>query len=253
MKNPLRLLSKLRRFPKDGNPGEYLATEYRQNLKAIEDAFNNILNALNGVEEELATTATPGVNQVTFTSNGSFVVPDGVRLIQVAGCGGGSGGSYASGGNALGGWGAPWTNYSIEVTPGASYDIAIGAGGAGGVAPNGAGVDGNASTFGTALNTICSFLAASPTNSVGYAGASPFFNGGNDSIFSGVTAFGSGAGPYGTGVTGVAANNNFNGNDAGVNTGAGGGSAAAFSGSPPPFKAGDGGSGKIVITYLVVS
>lgn len=44
MANPLRLLSKLRRFPEDGDVAEYLKTENRQNFKAIEDAFRRIGN-----------------------------------------------------------------------------------------------------------------------------------------------------------------------------------------------------------------
>lgn len=37
----LRLLSKLRRFKKGDNPEEYLSTQFRQSLKAIEDAFDD--------------------------------------------------------------------------------------------------------------------------------------------------------------------------------------------------------------------
>lgn len=39
--NPLKLLSKLRRFDQNKSVEEYLKTEMRQNFKAIEDAFKN--------------------------------------------------------------------------------------------------------------------------------------------------------------------------------------------------------------------
>lgn len=42
MANPLNLLAKLRRFEQGSDIGEYLHTEYRQNLKAIEDAFRKL-------------------------------------------------------------------------------------------------------------------------------------------------------------------------------------------------------------------
>lgn len=49
-RQPLKLLSKLRRYSGQ-DVGEYLKTEFRQNLKAIEDAFNNITSDAPAVVE----------------------------------------------------------------------------------------------------------------------------------------------------------------------------------------------------------
>ena len=42
MSSPLKLVPQLRQFAKNGDVNSYLQTEYRQNLKAIEDAFRRI-------------------------------------------------------------------------------------------------------------------------------------------------------------------------------------------------------------------
>ena len=46
-----------------------------------------------------------GVRFKMFTSNGTFVVPEGVTKIYVTGCGGGGGGARYSGGGSNGGSG----------------------------------------------------------------------------------------------------------------------------------------------------
>lgn len=72
--------------------------------------------------------------QQTFTSSGTFVVPNAVRSIQVfcvgGGCNGG-GGFYSGTSRAGGGGGGGYTNTgTFQVTPGTSYYVEIGAGGA---------------------------------------------------------------------------------------------------------------------------
>jgi hypothetical protein len=83
-----------------------------------------------------------------FTANGTFSVPDDVDFVWVSMVGGGGGGgtsaliddSYhpgaqvASGGGG-GGAGQSYIWHRVSVTPGEDIDIAIGAGGAGGVSP----------------------------------------------------------------------------------------------------------------------
>lgn len=88
-------------------------------------------------------------NTQTFNSSGSFVVPEGVKVVYVMGCGGGGGGSS----NALSadkirvaGYGAPLGHAIITVTPGASVTVTIGAGGSSGAA---VGSDGGDSAFGS--------------------------------------------------------------------------------------------------------
>jgi hypothetical protein len=52
--NPLKLLSRLRRFDPNKSVEEYLHTEMRQNLKAIEDAFKNMGSTSAGIRDSSA-------------------------------------------------------------------------------------------------------------------------------------------------------------------------------------------------------
>lgn len=80
------------------------------------------------------------VHRIEFTSTTTWKAPPGVHYVRVTGCGGGGGGGgssttvpvnhYISGGG--GGGGSILSSYDIEVVPNTTYDIAIGAGGAGG-------------------------------------------------------------------------------------------------------------------------
>lgn len=94
----------------------------------------------------------------TFTSSGTWTVPDNVTSVIVLGCGGGGGGGGGGanyGGGGGGGSGAqPITAAIAGLTPGASISVVIGAGGnagAGGISGgNGVvGANGNPSSFGT--------------------------------------------------------------------------------------------------------
>ena len=93
-----------------------------------------------------------------FTANGTFTVPSGVTTVWVSMAGGGGGGGGSSegspGGNARGGAGGggaqAYLAEPVTVTPGASYTITVGAGGAGG-GNDTIGGSGEASSFGTLL------------------------------------------------------------------------------------------------------
>lgn len=68
-----------------------------------------------------------------FTSNDTWVCPAGITDIILIGCGGGGGGSGSDGTNpGSGGGGAMQSATYAQVTPGSSYAVVIGAGGAGG-------------------------------------------------------------------------------------------------------------------------
>lgn len=95
-----------------------------------------------------------------FSSSGSWTAPDtvdGIEIILVGG-GGGAGGWYPADGNVYtgaGGGGGQVIQTYLPVTPGATYSIAIGAGGAVGTASNNTnsafGRDGGNSSFGNLL------------------------------------------------------------------------------------------------------
>lgn len=73
------------------------------------------------------------IKEVQFIANGTFTVPTGVTAIEVVAVGGGGGGG---GGNENvaggGGGGGQVIQRQVNVTPGAVFDVAIGAGGHGG-------------------------------------------------------------------------------------------------------------------------
>lgn len=98
--------------------------------------------------------------QQTFTSSKVFVVPEGVRSIQVfcvggGGGGGGGGGTYSPCGGGGGGGGRTVTS-TISVTPGQNINVTIGSGGSAGAGQSSAtgslgspGTDGGATYFGS--------------------------------------------------------------------------------------------------------
>ena len=73
------------------------------------------------------------IKEVQYTANGTFTVPTGVTAIEVVAVGGGGGGG---GGNDVsaggGGGGGQVVQRQVNVTPGTTYNIAVGAGGHGG-------------------------------------------------------------------------------------------------------------------------
>ena len=93
-----------------------------------------------------------------FTATGSFVTPSNCSAIEILLVGGGGGGGSArcNTGNKNGGGGGAGgqvRKQSLVVTPGTTYTVTIGAGGAGGTSA-GAGAKGSDSTFGALLTAM---------------------------------------------------------------------------------------------------
>lgn len=194
---------------------------------------------------------------VQFTSgSGSWTVPAGVSKIKAILVGGGAGGGrgseqnpYVSGGGGGGGGG----NFvqTISVTPGQTFNYAVGTGGAGlpsGGTNGGAGGAGGSTTFGTLTATggqpPTSNQSTSHKNIGGLGGTpngSPGENGQIiDSDNGGPTVGGRGGNtPYGTGGNGAAAVTGQKGAD-GTGYGAGGGGGAGRGGSGTPTQGGSG-------------
>jgi len=91
------------------------------------------------------------VGQTVYTTPGtySWTAPTGVTSVCVVCVGGGGGGccgSYGNGGGGAGGGGLGWKN-NIAVTPGSSYTVVVGAGGAKYIVANTAGRAGGDSYF----------------------------------------------------------------------------------------------------------
>lgn len=221
----------------------------------------------------------------TFTSSGSFTVPNCVTSLTVEAWGGGGGGAgdASSGGygNGGGGGGAYAKVNTITVTPGGSYTITIGTGGAGGASNSQPGTDGGSSSFSYSSNNICvadggKGGAVNNNGGAGGAGGSSTnsdgdvkYSGGNG--YQGGT-FNGGSGGGGGGSAGSASNgnsgNNQNGGNAVTGGGAGGNGDAnsfGFPGSSPGggggggeysgsnFPGGAGANGQIRITYTLPS
>ena len=75
MANPLKLLSKLRRFDSTVDVQKYMETEYRQNLKAIEDAFNSLGGSVSGLTSTVNTVNKPYSLYVTKSGSMPTVSP----------------------------------------------------------------------------------------------------------------------------------------------------------------------------------
>jgi hypothetical protein len=219
-----------------------------------------------------------GIQVVTFTSSGSWTAPAGINHSILIGCGGGQGGNIDVGGswvgNIYGGWGARGSIQYYPITPGGSYSVAIGAGGAGangsGFSPH-VGLTGSNSTIsgpsGTVLfpagyggHTFGAFEFYSSSilgktqgiapgivqilgSGVTYDGPidggdqGAYSSGYNTSLGSRIY-LGGGAGYFGGG--GYASDGSTAAGSGGANTGAGGGAGRGT------FPGGDGGSGKII-------
>jgi len=137
-----------------------------------------------------------------FTQSGTFTVPAGIThiLVEMWACGGGGQGG-AIGCSGGGGGGAGFTRAVIAVTPGTTYNIAVGAGGSGG-----AGVTG-AAHGGTGANGGPSQVTDSSSNVLARAGGG--VGGGRIGGASGGAGGGGGAGANAIGR---------NGSDGGIGT-----------------------------------
>lgn len=170
---------------------------------------------------------TPG-DTFVFTSSGTITAPSWATHAIVSGCGGGGagGGYYGAGGGA----GGHCIDYPIAITPGASYEIVVGAGGIGTNANGAAGGDtkfGNifilgggkggtrVTTSGSMELTVAGATGASPTEN-GYtqatvatynrvSGGSGFFGIGGKTV--GQNSQGQSATGYGSGGSGSTGGN----------------------------------------------
>jgi hypothetical protein len=186
-----------------------------------------------------------------FTSSGTFIVPASITRIILLGAGGGQGGQAGGTTNpGQGGIGVCPQELILSVTPGSSWTVTIGGGGAGvaGVSsagPSAVGGAGGASFFigtqtytfngsGTTANVFSPTLITTANNVASLyaaAGASP---GG-----------GGGGGGYGVGGAGSANGAASIGANGGLSAGGGGGGQHAIGGQA----SGAGGSGFILVTW----
>ncbi len=205
----------------------------------------------------------------TFTSSGTFTVPNGVTSITVEAWGAGGGGSTITNNSGLrggGGGGGAYASSIVAVTPGNSYSVVVGTGGPasspGGstsfntdivVAAGGLGGTNN-STSGGAGGTISSSIGT-----IRYQGGDGA-NGG--STYSGGGGGGSGSNGNGGSASGVTAGlgTAINGGDGGEGVSGssdglpgnnyGGGGSGACTNSNPNRTGGSGADGLVIITYV---
>ena len=110
-----------------------------------------------------------------FTSTGTFTVPTNCSAVEVFMVGGGAGGGgvyYTAGqGSGGGGGGGAVLKRNLTVTPGTSYTVTIGAGGAGATVSGTAGADGGDSSFGSLLTVPGGGGGGNHTTAGGYTAA----------------------------------------------------------------------------------
>ena len=223
--------------------------------------------------------------KITFVTNGTWTVPEGITKILITACGGGGGGGAApiistsavlSGGG--GGGAACIQQVAYNVTPGDEIQITIGLGGKGGsydrsnsIAENGN--DGGATVIGTLVTLPGGVGGASADNggSGGLAGGTGGGNGGAYGTTSGSNGddgllglggnggtdpsstkggAGGGGGSYGDGGDGGAVSWDATitaGRDGGRGAGGGGGSWGALTNAPG--NGGNGGNGIVIIEW----
>lgn len=167
----------------------------------------------------------------TYTSSGEFTVPAGVATLQVEcwGAGGGGGSSDANKGQPRSGGGGGGGGYSkkisVSVTPGVSYPVNVGIGGAGGVVgPGGAGGSSNFSnTFvianGGSGGTQGGYSGVGKGGILGTGDIGAIFVGGDGAAGANGAGSGGGGGGAGSGGSG----GNASGTSAGNGTANGGG------------------------------
>lgn len=154
-----------------------------QTLGSPEDGYD--LTWKDGYWQALPkTTSSGGLRKEYFISDGYWTCPNGVTNILIVAAGGGGGGSGAATGECGSGGGGSFqqTTY-VSVTPGQSYFVKVGAGGAGGArnpivnsyASNGSAGESTSFSLGSTKLFSCVGAgggAAAQSNSTGYGGAS---------------------------------------------------------------------------------
>lgn len=197
-------------------------------------------------------------SSITFTAPGvtPWVVPDGVSrvFVKVIGGGGGGGrrllaaGQGAGGGGGGGGYSEGW----ITVTPGASINVTVGAGGAGSTVSNTPGANGATSSFGATVTASGGLGGGTASGAAGGVGAGGQLNtsygpGAHGLQYSNSSVVdeglsGQGGGPGGRGWFFTAASGSIAG-AAAVGPGGGGGG-AVFNGN-----GGNGGNGYVRVEW----
>ena len=179
---------------------------------------------------------------LTFNSSGTFIVPPGVTSITVQAWGAGGGGASGGTGNRAGGGGGAFATKIIAVTPGTSYTVTVGSGGApgstGGNSSFGAEVIAVGGSSGSGLTGGTGGLASNCTPTVGaFSGG----NGGGSSSTSGLLNIDGGGG--GGGAATSSANGRSGANGSNGASGAGGLAGGGVGTGGGAGGAGDGGNG----------
>lgn len=211
----------------------------------------------------------------TFTSSGSFTVPDGVTTLYLSGCAGGGGGGggggnpttgSSGGGGGGGGAGNIAINQSVTVVPGQTYTVTIGARGNGGANSGSGSSDGKNGTgggttsFGSLLTLsgggagLGGVSGGNPSPGGGFGGA-PGGSDGGDGNFTTAVATGNGgvgaSGPFGVnggrGRSGTPGRSGYA--ATGYGTGGGGGGGSYGSGGGIGAAGGNGSPGILIVRW----
>lgn len=217
---------------------------------------------------------------VAYSTSGSYtwLAPEGVTSVTVEAWGGGGAGGGAQGNPAEGGGGAggQYAKKTVTVSPGTNYAVSVGAGGSGGTSNGAAGGD---STF-NGTSVVAKGGAGgggAPNNNnngtgglgstVGGIGTTVYAGGSGSNGASNGSGGGAGGGGAGSGGGGGSASGNTagggtaaNGGNGGVgrttggngNAGsaAGGGGGAGYATGSSNRSGGDGGAGRVVLTWV---
>lgn len=184
----------------------------------------------------------------TFTATTTWTCPDGVNSIAVKVWGAGGGGGYGGGTNKQGGGGGAGGGYSynatVSVSPGTTYNLTIGTGGAGGISTstNGGSAIPSSATFGAttvSANGGGGGLVG-PKGAGGSTGTGTTYNGGNGATAPNNDAGGGGEGACTTGNGNSATNAT---GASGCDGGNGGNGATANNGAGSPGLSYGGGGG----------
>ncbi len=138
-----------------GGGGGGAINDYTYNFGGNEDTqtggsnptiSSTTLNAGNGAAGQIIVAwACPSTQ--TFTSSGTFTVPDGITSVSPVLTGGGGGGATNTSTGGGGGGGGGYTTGTMTVTPGQTITFTVGAGGAGATTNNTNGQAGGNTTF----------------------------------------------------------------------------------------------------------
>ena len=199
---------------------------------------------------------------VTYTSSGTWTVPEGVLQVTVEAWGGGGGGESDVG---MGGGGGAYAQSTFSVISGNNYNVIVGNGGAGGtgIGTKTPGGNGGNSIFGSNLlvaigaQGVLGGLSSNCIGSIVWSGGNGGNGGGNSGGGGGGSAFtysngndgiNGGGNTGGTGGTGTGSGGNGGAKDTQGNIGLIPGGGGGGSGNKV-FSGGNGAPGKVIITW----